>query len=176
MLLNTFETERLILRPLELQDADRLYLLDSNPEVMKYIGMPALTAQEESVKVIEMIRNQYQRFGIGRFAVVEKESGLLVGWSGLKFNDSEINGFKDFYELGYRFLPETWGKGYASETGKAFVDKFFDEMKLKNLYAYAHSENGASNHVLTKLGFTKTGTFTEPDGNCFWYEMTSKPN
>ena len=176
MLLNTFETERLILRPLELTDADRMYLLDSDPEVMKYIGMPVLTKPEESVKVIEMIRDQYDRFGIGRFAVVEKDSGLLVGWSGLKFNDSTINAFKDFYELGYRFLPETWGKGYASETGKAFVDKLFDEMKLKNLYAYAHSENGASNHILTKLGFSKTGTFTEEDGDCFWYEMPSKPN
>ncbi len=176
MLLNTFETERLILRPLELTDADRMHLLDRDPEVMKYIGMPTLSSVEETRDVIGYIRKQYDDFGIGRFAVVEKESGLLVGWSGLKFNDSEVNGFKDFYELGYRFLPETWGKGYASETGKAFVDKFFDEMKLKNLYAYAHSENGASNHVLTKLGFTKTGTFTEPDGDCFWYEMTSKPN
>ncbi|WP_300672772.1 GNAT family N-acetyltransferase [Soonwooa sp.] len=174
MLLNAFETERLILRPLELSDADRLYLLDSDPEVMKYIGVPTLSKPEESTQVIKMIRDQYDRFGIGRFAVVEKDSGLLIGWSGLKFNDSEINGFKNFYELGYRFLPETWGKGYASESGKAFVDKFFDEMKLDNLYAYAHSENGASNHVLTKLGFTKTGTFTEPDGDCFWYEINAK--
>lgn len=47
------ETERLILRPLKEEDAERLFLLDSNSEVMKYIGVPVLTKPEESEKVIE---------------------------------------------------------------------------------------------------------------------------
>ena len=175
MLLQAFETERLFLRPLILADADRLFLLDSDPEVMKYIGVPVLEKPEESIKVIEKIQNQYQRFGIGRFAVVEKESGLLIGWSGLKYYDDTLNGHQDFYELGYRFLPETWGKGYATEAGKAFVDKAFTEIKLENLYACAHIGNQASNHILKKLGFLQNGQFTEPDGECYWYEMTKKP-
>ncbi|MBD3906700.1 GNAT family N-acetyltransferase [Chryseobacterium sp. Ch-15] len=165
------ETQRLILRKLEEADYERLFLLDSNPEVMKYIGIPTLSKVEESKEVVKMIMQQYQDNGVGRLAVIEKESGLLIGWSGLKLNTSEVNGYQNFYELGYRFLPETWGKGYATESGKASLEYGFNDLKAEIIYAYAHCENQASNHILTKLGFEKTGEFTEPDGICFWYEL-----
>ncbi|WP_449401190.1 GNAT family N-acetyltransferase [Chryseobacterium wanjuense] len=54
--------------------------------------------------------------------LIEKESGLLIGWSGLKLLTQEINGYKNVYDLGYRFLPESWGKGYALEAAKASLD------------------------------------------------------
>lgn len=165
------ETKRLILRKLEEADYERLFLLDSNAEVMKYIGMPTLSKVEESKEVVKMIMQQYEDNGVGRLAVIEKESELLIGWSGLKLNTSEVNGHKNFYELGYRFLPETWGKGYATESGKASLEYGFNDLKAEIIYAYAHSENMASNYILTKLGFKKTDEFTEPDGICFWYEL-----
>ncbi|MCW3159800.1 GNAT family N-acetyltransferase [Chryseobacterium oryctis] len=165
------ETERLILRKLQEDDAERMFLLDSNPEVMKYIGMPPLTDIDESKNVIKMIQDQYEANGVGRLAVIEKSTGLLVGWSGLKFLTQEINGYKNVYDLGYRFLPETWGKGYASESAKASLHYAFNDLKTEIIYAHAHSENIASNHILTKLGFEKTSEFIEPDGVCFWYEL-----
>lgn len=168
------ETKRLILRKFEEADFERLFLLDSNPEVMKYVGMPTLSKAEESKEVVKMIMKQYEDNGLGRLAVIEKESELLIGWSGLKLNTSEVNGYENFYELGYRFLPETWGKGYATESGKASLDYGFNDLKAEIIYAYAHCENTASNHILTKLGFEKTGEFTEPDGICFWYELNVK--
>lgn len=168
------ETKRLILRKFEEADFERLFLLDSNPEVMKYVGMPTLSKVEESKEVVKMIMRQYEDNGLGRLAVIEKESELLIGWSGLKLNTSEVNGYQNFYELGYRFLPETWGKGYATESGKASLDYGFNDLKAEIIYAYAHCENTASNHILTKLGFEKTGEFTEPDGICFWYELNVK--
>ena len=165
------ETERLILRNFVEEDFERLFLLDSNPEVMKYIGMPPLSKVEESKEVVKMIMNQYDENGVGRLAAIEKESGLLIGWSGLKLNTSEVNGYQNFYELGYRFLPEKWGKGFATESGKASLDFGFNDLNAEIIYAYAHSENHASNHILTKLGFEKTSEFTEPDGLCFWFEL-----
>ncbi|MEG1590214.1 GNAT family N-acetyltransferase [Chryseobacterium sp.] len=165
------ETKRLVLRKFEEADYERLFLLDSNSEVMKYIGMPTLSKVEESKEVVKMIMQQYEDNGVGRLAVIEKESELLIGWSGLKLNTSEVNGYQNFYELGYRFLPETWGKGYATESGKASLEYGFNDLKAEVIYAYAHCENLASNHILTKLGFEKTGEFTEPDGICFWYEL-----
>jgi len=165
------ETKRLILRKFEEADYERLFLLDSNHEVMKYVGMPTLSKAEESKEVVKMIMQQYEDNGVGRLAVIEKESELLIGWSGLKLNTSEVNGYQNFYELGYRFLPETWGKGYATESGQASLEYGFNDLKTEIIYAYAHSENLASNHILTKLGFEKTGEFTEPDGICFWYEL-----
>lgn len=165
------ETQRLILRKFEETDAERLFLLDSNPEVMKYIGMPPLSDISESENVIKMIQQQYLDNGVGRLAVIEKESGLLIGWSGLKLITQEINGYNNIYELGYRFIPEYWGKGYALESAKASLDFGFNDLKAEIIYAHAHSENEGSNHILRKLGFEKTGEFTEPDGICFWYEL-----
>jgi RimJ/RimL family protein N-acetyltransferase len=165
------ETERLILRKLEDSGAERMFLLDSNPEVMKYIGIPTLSKLEESEKVIQIIQQQYQDKGLGRLAVIEKESGLLIGWSGLKLYTGEINGYQNFYELGYRFLPESWGKGFAFESAIASVKFGFNDLNTEIIYAYAHKENAASHKVLNKSGFEKTGEFTEPDGICFWYEL-----
>jgi len=175
MLLEAFETERLFLRPLEETDTARLFLLDSNPDVMKYIGVDAVSKEKESLDVIRYIRKQYEDFGVGRYAVIEKDTNLLIGWSGLKFNDSIVNGHQNFYELGYRFLPETWGKGYATETSKAFIDAFFNHFDQETLYSYAHTENAASNHILRKVGFLEKEKFQEPDGECIWYEMMTRP-
>lgn len=165
------ETERLILRPFLEDDVDRLFLLDSNPEVMKYVGVKPLTKKEQSAEVIKMIQKQYLENGIGRLAVIEKESNLLIGWSFLKYLTEEINGIKNVYDLGYRFLPEFWGKGYATESAKASIDFGFKEMNLDKICAHAHSENVASNNTLRKLGFQEKGTFKEPDGICIWYEI-----
>ncbi|WP_336733626.1 GNAT family N-acetyltransferase [Chryseobacterium sp. VD8] len=165
------ETQRLILRKFEETDAERLFLLDSDPEVMKYIGVPPLSDVSESENVIKMIQQQYLDNGVGRLAVIEKESGLLIGWSGLKLITQEINGYNNIYDLGYRFIPEYWGKGYALESAKASLDFGFHDLKAETIYAHAHSENEGSNHILRKLGFEKTGEFTEPDGICFWYEL-----
>lgn len=165
------ETERLILRKLEDTDAERMFLLDSNPEVMKYIGVPVLTEQSESLAVIRMIQKQYEENGTGRLAVIEKETGLLIGWSGLKLLTEEINGYKNVLDLGYRYLPEFWGKGYALEAAKASLELGFNDMNADVIYAHAHSGNKGSNHILKKLGFEKTGEFTEPDGTCNWYEL-----
>lgn len=98
----------------------------------------------------------------------------MIGWSGLKLLTQETNGYKNVYELGYRFLPESWGKGYASEAAKASLEYGFNELKAKVIYAYAHCENQASHHILIKLGFEKTSEFEEPDGICFWYELTNE--
>ena len=165
------ETDRLILRKLEESDYERLFLLDSDPEVMKYIGVPVLEDVNQSKDVINTIQKQYEDNGIGRFAVIEKESNLLIGWSGLKFLTQEINGYNNVYELGYRFMPEYWGKGYALESAKASLDYGFNDLNIDIIYAMAHSENDASNHILQKLGFERMNEFMEPDGVCFWYEL-----
>jgi len=167
------KSKRLILRNFEETDAERMFLMDSNPDVMKYIGVPPVSEINESKNIIKMIRQQYIDNGVGRLAVIEKESRLLIGWSGLKLLTQEINGYNNIYDLGYRFLPEYWGKGYAFESAKASLDFGFNELKADTIYAHAHSENEGSNHILRKLGFEKTGEFTEPDGICFWYELKS---
>lgn len=170
---NSIETPRLILREIVLEDAERLFLLDSNAEVMKFIGVPVANGLSETEENIRKIRKQYEENGIGRWAVIEKDSGLLIGWSGLKYLTEEINGHKNIYDLGYRFLPEFWGKGYATESAKAFLDYSFNTLNFPAIYAHAHCRNDDSNKILKKIGFRQTEKFVvDLDGaECFWYEL-----
>ena len=85
-----------------------------------------------------------------------------------------INGVKNVYELGYRFLPEFWGKGYATESGKAVLEYGFYQMNLSKIYACVDIENSGSDKILKdKLGFESQGTFLDPldDATCNWYEL-----
>lgn len=168
------ETPRLILREIIAADVDRIFLLDSNAEVMKYIGIKPVKTVGESVETIKKIQKQYVENGIARWAVIEKESGLLIGWSGLKLLTEPLNGFKNVYELGYRFLPEFWGKGYATESAESVLEFGFSTLNLDIIYACTDIENLNSAKILKdKLGFLEKGTFIDNlDGaTCFWYEL-----
>ncbi|MDV3663589.1 GNAT family N-acetyltransferase [Elizabethkingia anophelis] len=159
------------MRPFEERDAEGLFLLDSNPEVMKYVGGVVSTKIEQSQQMIEFIQKQYKENEVGRLAVIEKSTNTLIGWSGLKYLTSEINGMKNVYELGYRFLPEYWGKGYATETARAALNYAFNEIKTNVVYAMAVTENTGSNRVLQKLGFEELGTFLDDSDLCYWYRL-----
>lgn len=165
------ETERLVLREIIPEDAKAFFEMDSNPEVVKYVGMKPLTEIGQSVEMIKSIRKQYEENGIGRWAVIQKDTGKLVGWSGLKLIKA-INNHHNIYDLGYRFTSEYRGKGYATETSIAVLNYAFTEMTLGKVFAYADVENNASNHVLKKLGFAEKGTFMDEDDECFWYEKS----
>ncbi|RKE82753.1 GNAT family N-acetyltransferase [Chryseobacterium sp. AG363] len=164
------ETERLVLRKLEETDFERMFLMDSDPEVMKYLGEPVAT-KEESKEVIKMIQKQYEENGVGRLAVIEKVSGLLIGWCGLKLMTKPINGYINTLDLGYRFIPEFWGKGYATEAAKRMLEYGFNELNANVIYAYADFGNTGSKYILEKLGFENTGKFEEDGILCFWYEL-----
>lgn len=164
-------TERLILRKLTEDDVDNIFLLDSNSDVMKYVGVPPVASKAESEKMVENILDQYKKNGTGRLAVIEKETNKFIGWSGIKLLTNEVNGFKNVYELGYRFLPEFWGKGYATESAKASLDLGFNQLNADKIYAYADIENQSSNSILTKLGFENKGVFLDNGDNCYWYEL-----
>lgn len=168
------ETTRLILREIIPEDVERIFLLDQNPEVMKYIGLKPVTKIEESAETIKNIRNQYAENGIARWAVIEKESNLLIGWCGLKLLTKPLNGFTNVYELGYRFLPEYWGKGFATESAKAVIEYGFEQMDVEIIYACTDVDNLNSANILkNKLGFSETGTFIDDLDNatCFWFEL-----
>ncbi|WP_313100374.1 GNAT family N-acetyltransferase [Epilithonimonas sp.] len=164
-------TERLTLRKITIDDIDNIFQLDSNPDVMKYVGVPPVKLKEESAKMVENIINQYKNNGTGRLAVIEKESNQFIGWCGIKLLTDEVNGFKNVYELGYRFLPEFWGKGYATESALASLDLGFNQLNADKIYAYADIGNESSNHILTKLGFENKGTFLDKDDICYWFEL-----
>jgi ribosomal-protein-alanine N-acetyltransferase len=88
---------------------------------------------------------------------------------------NELNGRKDNYDLGYRFLKRHWGKGYGTESARAFISYGFDEMKLMRISAYVAVENVASVKILEKSGLKITNTFMGESDLCAWYEIVNSP-
>jgi len=168
------ETERLILREVQETDIEGMFELDSNKEVHQYLGNNPIKTMPEAEKNIQFILNQYKKLGIGRFACIEKATGTFIGWSGLKLNigkKEELNGHQNFIDIGYRFIPKFWGKGYASETAFACLDFGFKKMNYDLIYGAADVENIGSNKILTKIGLNYKNQFDFKGIAVNWYEL-----
>jgi ribosomal-protein-alanine N-acetyltransferase len=168
------QTSRCILRELKPSDASGMFELDSDPLVHRYLGNNPITSLDEAKGVIEFVRRQYAENGIGRWALIHRDSQEFMGWCGLKLNTEPLNGYTDYYDLGYRLIPRYWGQGFASEAGAAALVYGFRQLKSETVYAAAHTGNAASNRVLTKLGFEQTGTFQYDGEPCYWYELQAQ--
>jgi ribosomal-protein-alanine N-acetyltransferase len=164
------ETKRLILRELLPTDAKGMFKLDSDPLVHQYLGNKPVTNIQESHDVIAMIRQQYAELGIGRWAVIEKETGNFIGWSGLKLITTTVNNHSDFYDIGYRLIRQYWGNGYATESAMAVMQYGLHQMQLKTIYGMADIDNAASNHVLQKIGLKFVEQFNYDGIACNWYK------
>ena len=169
----TFETNRLILRPLEISDAQAMFDMNKNPEVHKYLWQTTEKNIEESIKVIEYVQKQYEQNKIGRFATILKETNEFIGWTGIKFvNEQTENGNTNFYDYGYRLDQKFWNKGYATEASIAWLDYGFNQMKIKKMNAYTHFENGAFNHILEKVGFNFIENYLDKNEILWkWWQM-----
>ena len=167
------QTERLILRPLEFSDADAFFEMDRNPLVHKYLWQTPAKNKDEIIKVIEYVKNQYKNNSIGRFATILKETNEFIGWTGIKYvNDHVENGCTNFYDYGYRLHEKYWNKGYATEASVAWLQYGFNVMNIDKMNAYTHAENGASNHILQKIGMNFVQNY--PDSNDViwkWWQM-----
>ena len=151
--MDKIETERLYLRKFELTDAEAVFRYSINPLVSRYTGDAGLVKEVADAKKIitDVWFKDYEEYGYGRLALIEKSSETLIGFCGLKY----LPEFK-LADLGYRMLPEYWGKGYATESSKAALDYGVDTLGMKKIMAMTMIENKASQNVLLKLGFVET--------------------
>lgn len=170
------ETDRLILRPLTLDYAEAMFIMDSNPNVHKYLWNTPAKEISEIIKVIEYVQKQYAENNIGRYATILKENGQFIGWTGIKFvNDHVENGNTNFFDYGYRLDEPFWNKGYATEATKFWLDYGFNQMKIQEVNAYTHAQNGASNRVLSKCGMQFQEEYTADDGiNWKWWQLINE--
>lgn len=165
------ETKNLIIREILPSDVDGIFELDSNPEVHRYMGNHVLTNKNEAEDRIQLIRQQYVDNGIGRWAVIEKKSGDFIGWTGIKLENTETNGFTNYYDLGYRFIPKYWGNGYGYESALASLNYVVENMNIKSIYGAAHIDNIGSNKILQKVGLTFINEFIYDGAKHNWYEL-----
>jgi len=148
--MKTLETERLILRPWNTEDAEDFYEYAKHPEVGLNGGWPPHTSREESLQVI-----QYFIEANDIWAIVLKESNRVIGSVGLHADSKRPN--ISVKELGFVIGADHWGEGLATEAAKGAVAHAFEELNLDLLSTYHKTFNARAKRVIEKCGFVCEG-------------------
>ncbi len=153
------QTERLIIREFQVSDIEALAQILAKPEVMQFSPSGILSYKQTAVKVQSFL-DSYQKQGYGKWAVIYRESGRLIGYCGIAVE--EIEG-KLENELGYRIDSEFWGQGLATEAAKACLKYGFGKFNFDYILGIVEPENQTSIKVLEKIGmeFVKESTWRE---------------
>jgi|SRR2546422_2037922 len=146
------ETPRLRLRRLRPGDEPDLVALDSDPDVMRYVGSPpgCRSPAETAERVKQRLEADHGPLG---FWIVEgRADGGVLGLCALIRMPTG-----DDVELAYRLARRSWGQGIATEAAGALVDHGFGAVRLPTIVAVTYPENLASQRVLEKVGFARRG-------------------
>lgn len=151
------ETDRLILRRFTADDLDALYDLDADPAVTRFIngGRPTPRAEIRDELLPTWLAQYEQAPGYGRWAAIEKPTGVFLGWFALTADPAEPG----TAELGYRLRQSAWGRGYATEGARALVDHGFAELGMRRVTANTMTVNTGSRRVMEKTGLRFLRTF-----------------
>ena len=147
------ETSRLQLRKFIPEDAASLLQLNADPEVLRFTGDKPFESLEH-VKDFIKTYTGYKLAGMGRLACIRKSDNKFLGWCGLRKESESAEA-----DLGFRFLKNEWGKGYATESALACLKYGFEEIDLPLIIGRAHVANIASIKVLRKIGMPEIGEF-----------------
>ena len=142
------ETDRLLLQPMVPGDLDRFLPVVNDPMSMRFYPKPF---DREMARVwIERIGERYERDGYGLLAVVERETGEMVGDCGPMRMET---GHGTFVELGWHIRPDRQGRGFAVEAGRACRDEAWRVLDVDRLISIIRPENVPSWSVARALGF-----------------------
>jgi RimJ/RimL family protein N-acetyltransferase len=145
------ETERLEHRAFTIDDASDFFALNGNPDVMRLTGEPALPSLDAAREAIANYPD-FSDVGYGRWACILKQTRTIIGFCGLKYLPE-----LDVVDVGYRFQPEYWGQGFATEACASSLEFGFDTLGLDEIFGFVLPNNFASIRVLEKVGMESDG-------------------
>ncbi|REC74138.1 GNAT family N-acetyltransferase [Chryseobacterium rhizosphaerae] len=163
-----YETERLILRPMSLEDKELIFELYNRPKFIQYIGDRNIKTLKDAE---DYIRNRFipqiERLGYGNYLVMTKEGNNKIGGVGI----FEREGL-DVVDIGYSLLEEFEGKGYAYEAAQKVKSIGMEEFGLSKISAIISKDNVSSQKLIEKLGlkFQKHLTLPGEDEELNYYE------
>jgi len=145
-------TERLRLRPFETGDAQALFALFRRPEVGRYTG-GAHASVADSRRLIETHHRHQAAHGFALWAIEERDGGRLVGEAGLQLLEQR----GPEVEIGWVLDPDVWGRGYATEAARRWLEVGFADLALDRVIATILPANAASQAVASRLGMALDG-------------------
>ncbi|MFB6343785.1 GNAT family N-acetyltransferase [Saccharicrinis sp. FJH62] len=169
----TYITTRLLIRPVQIEDADFILALLNTEKFIQYIGDRNVRSIEDAEKYIrDKMSGQFERLGFGNYAVIRKEDHKRIGTVGLYDREG-----LDAVDIGFAFLPEYEGQGYALEAAEKILHAAFYDFNLPFVCAITTKDNYASQKLIEKLGLKYIGTTEIPndDEELLLYEL-KKPD
>lgn len=153
------ETQRLVIRELAEKDLEPLYAWRRNPAYRRHLPMPRQTRTAVEAELGTVLRDQtdYRRLRY-LLGVIERKSGRMLGEAILKLGPALRHRQA---EIGWAVAEDAKGHGYATEIGGALLDAAFGQLRLHRVFAMCSTENGASRHVMEKLGMREEGLLRE---------------
>lgn len=156
------ETERMILRPLSVADANDIYeRWTADERVAKYMRWIVHSSVNDTIEWLKAEEQNISGDKVHQWGFTLKESGYLFGSGGIIYHEEE-----DVWELGYNLMHKFWNQGYATEAAKAMLDFGIHVLGQKEFIACHAVENPASGAVMRKCGFVyeKNEMHTKFDG------------
>ena len=156
------ETPRLLLREWRDEDLAAYAEINADPEVRRYMHPPRPLTEAESALEIDHLVDQWQRLGFGHWAVELRETGELIGRTGIKHHPDWEPDPRNT-EVGWLYARAAWGKGYATEGAIESVRFCLEDVGSHEAISIAHMDNLASHRVMKKAGLSWAGARR-------WYE------
>jgi len=145
------ETNRLLLRHLNLDDLDELFALYSDPEMRQYFPEGVLTYEDTKEELEWHMHGHPKHSELGLWATIHKETGKFIGRCGLL--PWEIDGELEI-EIAYLIDKAYWGQGLATEAAKGILHYGFEQLNLSRLICLIDPDNIASQRVAEKIGMS----------------------
>jgi len=155
--LPTLAPERLALRWLEDRDAEALFEIFSDAQVMRYWSSPPWSDMADAVEMVESVRRYFAKGSLYQWGVARRSDDVIIGTCTL----AEVDVQNRRAEIGFALRQNHWGQGYMSEALQALLTFSFDELKLHRLEADVDPRNDASIRLLENLGFQREGYLRE---------------
>lgn len=148
----SLQTVRLFLRNWKDEDLAPFAALNADPVVMEFFANKL--SRDQSDHTARVFASQIRDRGWGLWAVEEIASGRFIGFVGLSIPNWPAP-FAPCVEVGWRLAKPFWGKGYATEAGRASLDYGFEQLGLQEIVSFTTAPNVRSQNVMQRLGMTR---------------------
>ncbi|NIG56016.1 GNAT family N-acetyltransferase [Chitinophaga sp. Cy-1792] len=154
-----FTSPRLGFRQWLPEDTLPFAAINADPVAMEFF--PMLMTEEETRNMIARMQQHFDQYGYGLYAVDLLETGQFIGFVG--FNHPQFEAwFTPCVEIGWRLAPAVWNNGYATEAAIRCFEYAFEELGLKDVYAFTTISNKKSERIMQKAGMQHAGFFDHP--------------
>ena len=158
-----FQTERLRLLPIDARHASELWELHQDEGIARWYPL----SREQALRFAERMESSWTR-GVGKWLAYEESTGAVVGRGGPSW--AVVEG-TECVEIGWALRQEVWGRGYATEIGRAGLDHAFSVLGVEEVVAFTEVHNARSRAVMKRLGMRYVRQILRPGFVAGSFEM-----